>query len=97
MAVDMVPVGSVGADGRKTLEVAAVLLTAKGMEPLKDTLAIINGGWIDTPWDVIVVAVFASSVVCAVFVGVAGEEIETHMFILLTGKEERFQRMWGWF
>ncbi len=34
MAVDMVPVGKVGADGRKTLEVAAVSLTAKGMEPL---------------------------------------------------------------
>ncbi len=34
-AVDMVPVGSVGADGRKALEVAAVSLTAKGMELLR--------------------------------------------------------------
>jgi hypothetical protein len=35
VAVDMVPVGSIGADGRKALEVAAVSLTAKGMEPLR--------------------------------------------------------------
>ena len=35
MLVQMMPVGSVGADGRKALEVAAVSLTAKGMEPLK--------------------------------------------------------------
>jgi hypothetical protein len=35
MAVDTVPVGSVGADGRKALEVAAVSLTAEGMEPLR--------------------------------------------------------------
>jgi hypothetical protein len=48
------------------------------------------------PRDVIIVAVFASSVVCAAFVGVANGEIETHMLILLTGKEERFGRMWGW-
>ncbi len=32
MAVDRVPVGGVGADGRKALEVAAVSLTAKDME-----------------------------------------------------------------
>jgi hypothetical protein len=31
MAVDTVPVGIVGADGRKALEVAAVSLTTKGM------------------------------------------------------------------
>jgi hypothetical protein len=48
------------------------------------------------PCDVIVVAVFVLSVVCAVFVGVASKEIETHMLIPLTGKEERFGRTWGW-
>jgi hypothetical protein len=31
----MVPVGNVGVDGRKALEVAAVSLTAKGMELLR--------------------------------------------------------------
>ncbi len=35
MAVDTVPVGIVGADGRKALEVTAVSLTAEGMEPLR--------------------------------------------------------------
>jgi hypothetical protein len=44
------------------------------------------------PHDVIVIEVFALSVVCAVFVGVAGGEIEMHMFAPLTGKEERFRR-----
>jgi hypothetical protein len=44
------------------------------------------------PCDVIVVAVFALLVVCAVFVSVAGGEIEMHMLIPLTGKEERFGR-----
>jgi hypothetical protein len=34
-AVDMVSACSVGADGRKVLEVAAVSLTTKGMEPLR--------------------------------------------------------------
>jgi hypothetical protein len=34
-AVDTVPVGNVGADGRRALEVAAVLLTAKDMELLR--------------------------------------------------------------
>jgi hypothetical protein len=48
------------------------------------------------PRDVIVVAVFASLVVRAVFVGVASGEIETHVLILLAGKEERFGRTWGW-
>jgi hypothetical protein len=33
----------------------------------------------------VVATVFASSVVCAIFVGVAGEKIETHAFFLLTG------------
>ena len=47
------------------------------------------------PLDVIVVVVFALLVVCAVFVGVAGGEIETHVLIPLTGKEERFGRTWG--
>ncbi len=46
---------------------------------------------------VIVVATFALSVVCAVFVGVANGEIETHVFAPLTGQEERFGRMLGWF
>ncbi len=35
MAVDMVPMGIVGVDERKALEVAAVSLTAKGMELLR--------------------------------------------------------------
>jgi hypothetical protein len=48
------------------------------------------------PCDVIVAVAFALLVVCAVFVGVAGGEIETHVFAPLTGKEERFGRMWGW-
>ncbi len=48
------------------------------------------------PHDVIVVAVFALLVVCAVFVGVAGGEIKTHVLISLAGKEERFERTWGW-
>jgi hypothetical protein len=41
--------------------------------------------------------VFVPLVVCAVFFGVAGGEIETHMFAPLTGREERFRRMRGWF
>jgi hypothetical protein len=48
------------------------------------------------PRDVIVFAVIALSVVRAVFVGVASGEIEMHMLIFLTGKEERFGRMLGW-
>ncbi len=48
------------------------------------------------PCDVIVVAVLVFVVACAVFVGVAGGEIETHMLILMTGKEQRFGRTWGW-
>ncbi len=48
------------------------------------------------PRDVIVVAVFALLVACAVFVGVAGGEIETHVPISLAGKEKRFGRTWGW-
>jgi hypothetical protein len=39
------------------------------------------------PCDVLVVAVFALLVVCAVFVGVAGGETETHMLILLSEGE----------
>jgi hypothetical protein len=50
----------------------------------------------DTPCVVGVVAVFASSVVCAVFVSVASGEIEKHVFAPLTDKEERFSRTWGW-
>jgi hypothetical protein len=44
MAVDMVPVGVVGADGRKALEVAAVSLTAEGMEPLRKPWGTSLGG-----------------------------------------------------
>jgi hypothetical protein len=54
-------------------------------------------GWCDAPCAVIVVVVFALLVVCALFVGVAGGEIETHMFAPLPGKEERFRRTRGWF
>jgi hypothetical protein len=53
-------------------------------------------GYFDRPCDVIVVTAFVSRVVCAVFVGVADGEIETHVFAPLTGKEERFGRTWGW-
>ncbi len=91
MAVDMVPVGSVGADGRKALEVAAVSLTAKGM------------GLLRTPWQTstgveLTCLVMSSLLQClhCFFVGVVGGEIETHMLIPLTGKEERFGRTWGW-
>jgi hypothetical protein len=48
------------------------------------------------PCDVIVVVVFALLVAHAFFVGVAIGEIETHMLIPLTDKEERFGRPWGW-
>jgi hypothetical protein len=54
-------------------------------------------GWSVAPHVVIVVTMFALLVVCAVFVSVASGEIETHMFAPLTGKEERFRRMRGWF
>ena len=49
----------------------------------------------DSPCVVVIVVVFALSVVCAVFVGVAGGEIEMHVFAPLTAKEERFRRTWG--
>jgi hypothetical protein len=54
-------------------------------------------GWSDAHHFVIVVAVFALSVVCAIFVDVAGGEIEMHVFNPLTGEEERFRRTKGWF
>jgi hypothetical protein len=53
-------------------------------------------GCSDTTCVAVVVAVFASLVVCAVFVGVAGGEIKTRVFAPLTGKEERFRRTRGW-
>jgi hypothetical protein len=53
-------------------------------------------GCSDMPCVVVIVEVFVSLVFCAVFVGVAGGEIETYVFALLTGKEERFRRMWEW-
>ncbi len=59
-------------------------------------MANVMEGCPDTPCVVIVVVVFASLVDCAVFVGVAGGEIETHVFASLTGKEERFGWTWGW-
>jgi hypothetical protein len=54
-------------------------------------------GWSVAPYFVIVATVFELPVVCAVFVGVASGEIEPHVFVPLTGKEERFKRMRGWF
>jgi hypothetical protein len=60
-------------------------------------LAHVVKGCSDTLCSVIVVAIVALSVVCAVYVGVANGEIETHVFAPLTGQEERFGRMWGWF
>ncbi len=54
-------------------------------------------GQFDAPRVVVFVAVFASLVVCAVFASVAGGEIETHVFTLLTGKEERIRGPRGWF
>ncbi len=59
-------------------------------------MANVIGGCSDTPCDVNVVVAFALLVVLAVFVSVASEEIETHVFVPLTGKEDRFGRMWGW-
>jgi hypothetical protein len=53
-------------------------------------------GWSDAPHVVDVVAVVALLVVCAIFVCVASEEIETHVFALLTGKEEIFRRTREW-
>ncbi len=52
-------------------------------------------GCSDMPCVVIVDAVFALLVVCAVSVGVAGG-VETHVFGPLIGKEERFRRARGW-
>jgi hypothetical protein len=46
---------------------------------------------------VVIVTVFASLVVCAIFISVAGGDFEMHMFALLTGKEERFRWTRGWF
>ncbi len=51
--------------------------------------------WSDTICFVVVATVFALLVACAIFVGVAGWEIETHTFGLLTGQEERFRRTRG--
>jgi hypothetical protein len=94
----MVPVGIVGADGRKALEVAAVSLIAKGTELLRPPwhTSLRVEGCSDTPPDVIVVVAFALSVVHAVFVDVASGEIKMHLFGSLTGQEERFGRTWGW-
>ncbi len=48
------------------------------------------------PCIAVVVAVFVSFVVCAVFVGVASGDIETHVFSPLTGKDKRFRMTRGW-
>jgi hypothetical protein len=45
---------------------------------------------------VAIAMVFAFSVVCAIFVGVASWEIVTHKFGILIGQEERFRRTMGW-
>ncbi len=95
MAVDTVLVGSIGADGRKALEVA-VVTDRQRYGAIEDALAHVIKGCSDTPHDFIVVAAFILLIVCAVFVGVAGGEIEPHVFAPLTGQEERFGRMWGW-
>jgi hypothetical protein len=54
-------------------------------------------GWSDAHRFFVLVTVFASLVVCAIFVGVAGGEIEMHVFDPLKSEEERFRRMRGWF
>ncbi len=59
-------------------------------------MANIMEGCSDMPCVVVNVMVFVSSVVHAVFVSMAGGEIETHVFAPSTGKEERFGRTWGW-
>jgi hypothetical protein len=69
----------------------------QGYGTIEDTLTNVMGGQSDASCVVVVVMVFALSVVHAVFVGVAGGEIETHMFAPLTGQEERFRRTRGWF
>jgi hypothetical protein len=70
-AIDTVPVGTVGAEeGRKVLEVAAVSLTAKGID-IEDALTNVREGRSDVHRFVVIVAVFALLVVCAIHVGVA--------------------------
>jgi hypothetical protein len=54
-------------------------------------------GWCVMPQFVSVAVAFALPVVCAVFVVVAGGEIEPQVFTPLAGKEERFRRTRGWF
>jgi hypothetical protein len=56
----------------------------------------VRKGWSDVHHFIVLVAVFASSVACAIFVGGACEDIEMHMFGPLTGQEERFRRTGGW-
>jgi hypothetical protein len=69
----------------------------QGYGTIEDTLLNVMGGWSDVSRVVVIVAVFALLVVCAVFVSVTSGEIEKHVFALLTGQEERFRRMRGWF
>jgi hypothetical protein len=63
---------------------------------VEDALTNVMEGCSDTPCVVVVVAVFALLVDCAIFVGVACGEIEMHVFAPMTDKEERFRRTRGW-
>ncbi len=64
--------------------------------PVKDTLPAVMKEWSNANSVVVIVAVFAFLVVCAVFVGAAGRVSKTHAFGLVTGHEKRFGRSRGW-
>ncbi len=53
--------------------------------------------WSDANSFVVIIVVFASLVVCAVFVDVAKRESETHTFGQAIGLEKRFGRTRGCF
>jgi hypothetical protein len=92
-AVDTVLVGI----WEKSVGSGSCVTDCQGYRTVEDALTNVMEGWSVAPRFVVVAVVFASLVVCAVFVGVAGREIEPHMFAPLTGKEERFRRTRGWF
>ncbi len=57
----------------------------QGNGPNEDALLNVREDRLEANRFVVIAAVFVSLVVCAVFVGVAGGEIETHAFGLLMG------------
>jgi hypothetical protein len=71
MTVDTVPVGIVGAEGRNTLEVAAVSRSDKGIDTI-DALSNVRKEQEDVNLFVVIAVVFLLSIVCAIFIGAAG-------------------------